>query len=169
MCVHIHSHQQLIWTKNTLLKTETHKETILRGSVVKAHTCHTLGQETERHFEMYKSILYHCHFHSTVYWGLFIVEERKQGQGQATLCSHTIGDCAVTGICRDEQLSTVLWGNVWGGKVLGGTWEDLAKKGKTKENKNGRIKNSNRECVCTHDSTSRMVADDYMKPKKVIE
>lgn len=50
-----------------------------------------------------------------------------------------------------------------------GYMRGFGKKGKTKESKKGRIKNSNRECVCTHDSTSRMGADDYIKPKKVIK
>lgn len=61
-------------------------------------------------------IISHCH--CTVYI-VGSIHWLSRGTGQITLCSHTIGDCAVCGICRDEQLSTVLcekerfWVEIW--------------------------------------------------------
>lgn len=80
----------------------------------------------------------------------------RKGVGRITLCSHTIGDPAVTGICSDEQLSTLLCS----GKCVTkegfcgkGHMKDLAKREKQKNSKS-RIKKTQE--VCMHSSACVM-------------
>lgn len=68
------------------------------------------------------------------YTGVHLLAKERSGAGQTT-CSHTIGDRAVTGICRDEQLSTVFClENVWERKVSE-IYERFWQKGKQKRAK----------------------------------